>query len=76
MLVDVPSSSFMDRFEWLLSKVLRDDLRTICALACAARYCLNKFILEQEISDPQSPMVACSFVKLVADYREYMRARC
>lgn len=69
LLADAPSASFADRFMWFKSRGDGEEVRRFCALAWAAWYCRNKFIFEHVDSD--AVRVGCSFVKLVADYKEY-----
>lgn len=71
LLIEAPSSYFVDNFEWLAKRCTRDDFRSIYALMCAGRYCRNKELFENLSLD--SPNIACHLSKMVEDYCLYAK---
>ena len=70
VLIDAPSSSFTERFEWIVSKLSKEEVRIMCSLMWAAWFCRNKRVLEEEWVN--APMVASRFVQQVLDYDTYV----
>lgn len=68
---DDPTSSFVECFEWMLSKLSKDEVTTFCTLMWAAWFCRNKRTFDAEMVDPT--VVASRFVKQVEEYRSYAK---
>ncbi|XP_021836918.2 uncharacterized protein [Spinacia oleracea] len=68
---DAPSSNFAARLLWLRSKVSREELKRIAAIAWAIWYCRNKRVYDNEQTN--CPMVAASFVKMVEEHGTYIK---
>lgn len=71
LIEDAPSSSFADRFEWIIDKLSRDELSTICALLWFVWFCRNKRIFKLETLDPT--VVVAGFAKQIEHYCSYAK---
>ncbi|XP_010682933.1 uncharacterized protein LOC104897695 [Beta vulgaris subsp. vulgaris] len=66
---DGPTSSFMDFFVWLISRMERTDLLSFMAMAWAAWSYRNSVTFEEPWSNVTVSVVG--FMKLVSDYKSY-----
>lgn len=69
LIADVPRTSFLESFVYMVNKVSKDELSVVCAILWAAWFCRNKIIFESQTLCGVE--VASNFVKMVLDYGSY-----
>uniref|UniRef100_A0A803M2M8 Reverse transcriptase zinc-binding domain-containing protein n=1 Tax=Chenopodium quinoa TaxID=63459 RepID=A0A803M2M8_CHEQI len=69
LIVEAPTSSFIDRWQWLKNKVSKETLILMAALMWAAWRCRNTKVFEN--FEPDAVQLAMGYCTYVADYKGY-----
>lgn len=69
LLSQAPTTSFIDRFEWVAAQLDKESMSTFLALVWAGWYCRNLAVFEAGPSDVLH--ISVGFVRLVHDYGKY-----
>ncbi|XP_048494306.1 uncharacterized protein LOC125494668 [Beta vulgaris subsp. vulgaris] len=70
LLLEAPTTSFVDRLVWLAEKLNKDALSSFASLAWAAWFCRNKEVFG-DVENINPSYVATGFMKLKMEYGEY-----
>lgn len=66
---DVPRTSFLEMFQWVLAHCSNEELASFCSTMWAAWFCRNKEVMAGINCDAHQ--TAISFAKLLSDYQDY-----